>query len=67
MWFNFFIVRQNMKPEDTHSAPQREYEKSGMYPAEGKAFRLWALLGWLTGVMIALAAIAALLNFILLD
>ncbi len=64
---SFLIVSQNMKPEDTHSPPEREYEKSGMYPAEGKAFRLWALLGWLTGVMVALAAISALLNFILLD
>ncbi|MES2624951.1 MAG: hypothetical protein V4628_06720 [Pseudomonadota bacterium] len=56
-----------MKPEDTHSVPEREYEKSGMYPAEGKAFRLWALLGWLTGVMVVLAAVSALLNYILLD
>jgi hypothetical protein len=56
-----------MKPEDTHSAPEREYEKSGMYPAEGKAFRLWALLGWLTGVIAVLAVISAVLNFILLE
>ena len=56
-----------MKPEDTHSTPEREYEKSGMYPAKGKAFRLWALLGWLTAVIVALAAVSALLNFILLE
>ena len=55
-----------MKPEDTHSAPEREYEKSGMYPPEGKAFRLWALLGWLTGVIVVLAIVSALLNIILL-
>ena len=56
-----------MKPEDTHSTAEREYEKSGMYPAQGKAFRLWALLGWLSGVIIVLAAVSALLNFVLLD
>lgn len=41
---------------------QRAYEQSGCYPAEGKPFRLWALLGWLTLVIVALAVTAALLN-----
>lgn len=56
-----------MKSEDTHSAPEREYDKSGLYPTQGKAFRIWALLAWLTGVIVVLAAVSALLNFILLD
>jgi hypothetical protein len=45
----------------------REYEQSGCYPAKGKPFRIWALLGWLTLLMVVLAGVAALLNFILLD
>jgi hypothetical protein len=56
-----------MKPEDTHSASEREYDKSGLYPAKGKAFRIWALLAWLSGVIVVLAGVSALLNFILLD
>jgi len=47
-------------------APRREYEKSGLYPAKGKPFRLWALLGWLTALIVALAAVSALLNFLVL-
>jgi hypothetical protein len=46
----------------TASPEQRAYEASGCYPAEGKAFRLWALIGWLTLVIVALAAAAAVLN-----
>ena len=46
--------------------PPREYEKSGCYPSEGKPFRLWALIGWLTLVIISIAGVAALLNAILL-
>ena len=49
-----------------HLAP-REYDRSGLYPEEGKAFRIWALLAWLTGVVAFLAAASAALNFILLD
>lgn len=41
---------------------QRVYEQSGCYPADGKQFRLWALLGWLSLVIIGLAAAAAILN-----
>lgn len=44
----------------------RAYEKSGMYPPAGKPFRLWALLGWLTLLIAALAGVAALLNNLLL-
>jgi len=45
----------------------REFEKSGCYPETGKPFRLWALLGWLTLLVAALAVVAALLNMLLLD
>jgi hypothetical protein len=51
---------------DTDKQADREYEKSGMYPKEGKPFRLVALLLGLTGVVIFLAVSAALLNFILI-
>jgi hypothetical protein len=44
------------------NSTEREYEKSGCYPAQGKAFRVWALLGWLTLLIVALAGVAALLN-----
>lgn len=49
------------------SKPPREYEKSGLYPEQGKRFRLWALLGWLTALIAVLAGVSALLNFLLLD
>lgn len=44
----------------------REYDKTGCYPAEGKQFRIWALLGWLTLLIAVLAGISAVLNFVLL-
>ncbi len=46
--------------------PEREYDKSGFYNEEGKSFRIWALLAWLTGTVVVLAGISALLNIILL-
>jgi hypothetical protein len=52
------------KPEDKSSA--REYEQSGCYPEQGKPFRVWALLGGLMLVILALAGAAVLLNFLLL-
>jgi hypothetical protein len=52
------------RPETTSGT--RKYEESGLYPENGKPFRLWALLGWLTLLIIALAGVAALLNFLLL-
>ncbi len=47
-------------------APMREYEKSGLYPANGKPFRLWALLGFLMLVIAVLAGAAALLDILLI-
>tara|TARA_R110000824_G_scaffold318073_1_gene505181 strand:- start:619 stop:783 length:165 start_codon:yes stop_codon:yes gene_type:complete len=46
--------------------PEREYDRSGFYPENGKSFRIWALLAWLSGTIIVLALVSALLNFILL-
>jgi hypothetical protein len=46
--------------------PEREYDKTGFYTEEGKSFRIWALLAWLTGAVVVLAAVSALLNIILL-
>lgn len=48
------------------SPPKREYERSGMYPKEGKQFRILALLGWLAGVVVLIATTAALLDYLLI-
>jgi hypothetical protein len=54
------------KPERA-STPVRDYEKSGLYPSDGsKPFRVWALLGFLSLVIAAIAGAAVLLNFWLL-
>lgn len=45
---------------------KREFEQSGLYPDNGKPFRMWALFGWLTLLIAGLAGVAALLNFILI-
>ena len=55
------------KPSDEPAASAREYEKSGLYPADGrKPFRLWALLGFLMLVIAFLAGAAALLDILLI-
>lgn len=46
--------------------PKREYDTTGFYPPEGKAFRVWALLAWLVGVIAALAVAAAVINIMVL-
>ena len=53
-----------MKPQQENAS--RRYEKSGCYPEQGRPFRLWALLGGLLLVIVVLAAVSALLNFILI-
>lgn len=50
---------ESTSPDQTN---KRAYEQSGCYPAEGKPFRIWALLGWLSLVIVGLAAAAAILN-----
>ncbi|MEK7259622.1 MAG: hypothetical protein AAB211_07460 [Pseudomonadota bacterium] len=58
------------KTSDTSAAPaelpERQYEKTGLYPEGGKPFRLYALLGWLLGIIVFIAASAAALDRILL-
>ncbi len=53
--------------EQSASQEEREYEKSGLYPDNGKPFRLYALLGWLFGIVVFMAAAAAILDTILLE
>ena len=53
----------NQQDEQEHG---RKFEQSGLYPENGKPFRLWALLGWLTLLIAVLAGVAALLNIWLL-
>ena len=56
-------------PEDVKSGsdkPEREYEQSGLYPENGKPFRVFALLGWLAGVVVFMAVAATILDLILL-
>jgi hypothetical protein len=53
---------QNRPSEGT----KREYERSGLYPENGKPFRMWALFGWLTALIALLAVVAAVLNLLVL-
>jgi hypothetical protein len=55
-----------MTDENNDKPPVREYEQSGLYPKDGKPFRLWALLGGLILLVLALAGVAVLLNLLLL-
>lgn len=53
-------------PKPADKDQQREYEKSGLYPENGKPFRIFALLGWLAAVVVLMAAAAATLNFMVI-
>ena len=53
-------------PSTKSAEADRHYEQTGLYPEGGKAFRLYALLGWLLGVIVFIAACAAALDRILL-
>lgn len=53
--------------EPSGTPPSREFDRTGFYPPQGKAFRVWALLAWNIGIIVALAAIAALINYLVLD
>ena len=44
----------------------REYDRTGFYPAEGKPFRVWAILGWNIAVIVVVAVIAAIINIMVL-
>lgn len=60
-------IPESQPPEHDMSTQEREYERSGLYPENGKAFRIWALLAWLAGVVAFLAGASAVLNWWLLD
>jgi len=45
---------------------EREYEKSGLNPQNGKPFRMWTLFAGLTLVIALLAGVAAIINIIIL-
>lgn len=56
-----------MERKDSDKPDEREYDRTGFYPpGGGKAFRVWALLAWLTGVMVVIGLISALINYIIL-
>jgi len=55
-----------MEKEDVNNPAPREYEKSGLYPKDGKSFRLIALVMYLLGVVGFIALSAYVLNRILL-
>jgi len=44
---------------------RREYEQSGLYPKNGKPFRVIALLGVIFAVIVALAGISALVDMLI--
>lgn len=52
--------------DHTDISDEREYEQSGLYPAEGKSFRIVALLGSLFVVVVLIAVSAFLLDRILI-
>lgn len=56
-----------MSKSQKNQEPAREYEKSGMYPENGKPFRILALLGVLFIAVVLMAAAAAVLDLALLE
>jgi hypothetical protein len=57
---------ENQSATPPTDAKGREYDSTGFYPAEGKKFRIWALLGWNLLVIVLIAVAAAVLNNLLL-
>jgi len=60
------MSQEPQNPSVQTPPPKRQYERSGCYPEHGRPFRIWALVGALTLVVILLAATAWVLNLILL-
>ncbi|MBU2098965.1 MAG: hypothetical protein KKD00_09395 [Gammaproteobacteria bacterium] len=56
-----------MTESKKNQEPEREYEKSGLYPENDKPFRIVALLGVIAGVVVFLAVAAAVLDLTLLE
>lgn len=54
------------KPSAPIEVPEREYEQSGLYPKEGKAFRIVALISSLVGVIVFLILASLVLDRILI-
>jgi len=59
------VMSDTNESKQPHRAEEREYEKSGLYPEDGKPFRILALLGWLGAVVICLVGAAAILDLTL--
>ncbi len=66
MQINRNAASQPLMHDKQKQNPEREYDKSGFYPENDKPFRIWALLGWLSGTVVVLALVSALLNLILI-
>lgn len=66
MRLNRYLEVKPSMHDKQQQAPEREYDKTGFYPENEKPFRIWALLAWLTGTVVVLALVSALLNLILL-
>lgn len=56
-----------MSEPQKNQEPVREYEKSGLYPENGKSFRILALLGWIGVVVVFLAIAAGTLDYLLIQ
>ncbi|MDO8907177.1 MAG: hypothetical protein Q7W55_01625 [Pseudohongiella sp.] len=57
-----------MTEQQKNQEPGREYEKSGLYPDNNeKPFRIFALLGWIVGIVVVLAVTAAVLDLTLIE
>lgn len=56
-----------MSKPQKNQQPEREYEKSGLYPENEKPFRIIALLGFIVGIVVLLAVAAAVLDLTLLE
>ena len=50
--------------ETPEGESKREYERSGLYPRQGKPFRILALLGALLLVILFMAGAAALIDWL---
>jgi hypothetical protein len=57
---------QHQQKADAVQTSARQYDRSGLYPKEGKPFRIWALLGWNIAIIVLIAIASALLNIWLL-
>lgn len=59
------MTPQQDNKQDTTPREEREYEQSGMYPRNGKPFRLGSLLIGLAVVILMLALASAVVDWVL--